>query len=669
MLRTWILAAGACLMVGSTCTLAQSHGAPLPIEHFTRYDEFGGIKLSPTGEFAAYMTGKYGRSMLVFISMKDKKITGGVNCPEGFEIFDFDWASNSRVVFQIAERQLGLLQPSPTGEMLAVDVDGKRQKFVYGYRTGEQQTGTLIKARESSYATADLISPLLVDEKSILIEEHPWRAGASYWYYDRDAKPLITQLDIYTGKKRKLDIAPLANATVMVDHNDRVRFAIGLNPQFKLAVSWKPDPDGPWTEFALPGFREESVRPRKFSEDNQSVFFTGVKEDESLDALYKLNLHTKDISKVYGFENTDVTGVVYDLSGRRIVGVVSYVDKRSVHWLDPEDRAARIYRSLHNAFPGQTVSIASTTKDGNIAIVFVHSDVNPGDYYLFDTQTMKADYLRPARQWIDPATMRAKTPFSLRARDGLQLHGYLTLPVGSGPHPMVVLPHGGPHGVRDTWDFDWEVQMLANRGYAVLQVNYRGSGGYGMDFEEQGFRQWGAKMQDDITDATRWAIEQKYADANRMCIFGASYGGYAALMGAVREPELYRCAIGFAGVYDLELMLSSADIPRSKSGRAYLNVALGNDREQLRARSPTHNADKISIPVLLIHGKEDWRAAYEQATRMKAALDKHQKPYEWMSLSREGHGVYDEESRKEMYDRILGFLDKHLSNNATHASR
>jgi dipeptidyl aminopeptidase/acylaminoacyl peptidase len=185
-----------------------------------------------------------------------------------------------------------------------------------------------------------------------------------------------------------------------------------------------------------------------------------------------------------------------------------------------------------------------------------------------------------------------------------------------------------------------------------------------MDFESSGYREWGAKMQDDLTDATRWAIDNKTADPDRICIFGSSYGGYAALMGAVREPKLYRCAIGYAGVYDLELLLSSGDVPRSRLGRAYLNVALGDDVAQLRARSPAFNAAQIQIPTLLIHGKEDSRADFKQAKKMKAALEANRKDFEWMALSREGHGAYDEETRREVYERILQFLDRHLQANA-----
>ena len=293
--------------------------------------------------------------------------------------------------------------------------------------------------------------------------------------------------------------------------------------------------------------------------------------------------------------------------------------------------------------------------------MFVDSDVNPGDYYLFDTVSKRADFLRAGRIWIEPKQMRPKEPITLKARDGLELHGYVTRPAGDGPHAMVVMPHGGPHGIRDVWEFDPEVQLLANRGYAVLQVNFRGSGGYGMDFENAGFGEWGAKMQDDVTDATRWAIEQKIASADRICIYGISYGGFAALMGAAREPDLYRCAIGYAGVYDLELMWESGDIPDSRGGRAYLQRVLGTDVAKLRAQSPVYNAQNIKAPVLLIHGKADWRADYEQAQRMKAALEKNRKKVEWLALGREGHGAYDENTRREVYERILQFLAANLS--------
>jgi dipeptidyl aminopeptidase/acylaminoacyl peptidase len=649
--------------------LAQAPASTLiPIEDFTRHDEFGTVKISPDGEYIAFTTGRYGRSVLVSVSLKDTKVQGGVRTPnDDLEIDDFHWVSDTRLIYLLAERQPGLVQPVPTGEIFAFDRDGSNRRMLYGFRAGDEHTGSRLARRVSSYATPELISTLPQDPKHILIAEHPWREKPDGWYFDRDARPVITRLDVYSGDKQPLETAPLRNATILTDRAHHARFAVGLNEAFEFAVGWKPQPEGPWTDFKLPGFREEGVWPQRFSSDNHSVLFAGVREGESIAALYRLDLQTQAVEKMFAFDGGDIDGLITDFADDKVVGVSGYGDRPSTHWLAPDDPAASLHRGLQRAFSDASVTVTSTTRDGRLAIVFVSSDVDPGVYYLFDTVTKKADLLRTTREWVDPRRMRPKRPIQLAASDGLQLHGYVTQPAGEGPHPLVVLPHGGPHGVRDTWEYDWEVQLLASRGYAVLQVNFRGSGGYGMDFEKAGFRQWGARMQDDITDATRWAIGNGIARADRICIFGSSYGGYAALMGAVREPKLYRCAIGQAGVYDLELMLSSADIPRSRSGQTYLSLALGSDIEQLRSRSPAYNAERIEVPVLLVHGKADGRADYEQARRMKAALEKHKKPVEWLALSREGHGAYDDDTRREVYERILAFLDRHLKIDAAPA--
>ena len=633
---------------------------PLPIEAFTRWDEFGTIKISPDGEFIAISTGKRGRSVIAFIDLKNKKLLSGVRAPDPLEIYDFDWVSPTRLIYQIAERYPSSTRPVVTGELFAINRDGSAHQQIYGYRAGEKQLGTRLKVRESTYADPEIVSLMRNDRDNIIITEQPWKQNGMYWAMNWDAKPRITKLNVYSGDKHDLGSAPLRAASVLVDQADRVRFAVGLNDQFRLAVSWKPQPDAAWAEFELSGFREEGIEPQRFSGDNNTVLFTGVREGESLAALYSLDLQTRAVQKVHAFDGVEVTGVVADFADKETIGVRGYGDREQYHWLAPDDPAAKLHAALQRAFKDQNVWITSATDDGHLAIVFVSSDVNTGDYYLFDTKTMRADFLRATRVWIDPRQMRPRKPIELAARDGLKLHGYLTQPAGEGPHPLVVLPHGGPHGIRDYWEFDWEAQLLASRGYAVLQLNFRGSGGYGMEFQSAGYRQWGASMQDDLTDATRWAIDQKITEPNRICIFGGSYGGYAALMGAAREPDLYRCVVGYAGVYDLELMLSSADVPDSRSGRAYLSKALGDDLADLRARSPVNHAQHIKAPVLLVHGAKDWRADYEQATRMKDALEKHKKSFEWIPLSREGHGVYDEETRREVYERILAFLDKHL---------
>ena len=650
--------------------IQQSIHTPLPVEDFTKYDVFSDIKLSPSGKYAAYLGGKHGRSLLMTITVEDKKPVNSVRCREGFEFEDFHWISDRRIIYELAERQpSGLL--ASTGELFAINVDGKKHKFIFGYRAGEQQTGTRIRKRQESLSSGELINPLLNDEKYILIREMPFRELGGYLYYDPDAKPIITLLDSFTGNKINLGTAPYSSAKVMTDQQDRVRFAIGLNSDLQYAVSWKPDPDGDWVDFDLPGFREESIIPVIMSEDAQSIFFLGTASDRRYSDLFRLDLQTRKITKIFGLDDSDIYDVIFDLTGKRIIGVLSYVDKPVTHWLDKKDLAARIRASLEKSFPGKTVQLVTSSKDGRLAVFFVNSDINPGDYYLFDTKALKAAYLQPARKWINPDLMCPKKPFVFKARDGLELHGYVTCPAGIGPYPMVVIPHGGPHGVRDTWNFDSEIQLFANRGYAVLQVNYRGSGGFGDEFEHKGYREWGGKIQDDITDATRWAIDQKIAIPDRICIYGSSFGAYSALEGVIREPELYRCAIGYAGIYDLELMGETGDIPRSKMGKSYLQAVHGTDKDVLRAWSPVYTADRIQVPVFLIHGKEDWRADFKQATKMKAALEENKKVFELMALGGEGHGVHDEETRKEVYERILSFIDKYLkdSTNISSAER
>jgi dipeptidyl aminopeptidase/acylaminoacyl peptidase len=647
----------------SSDTPPQTASTPLPVETFTKYDVFSDIKLSPSGKYAAYLGGKIGRSNLIIITVKDIKPVNSVRCRDGFEFEDFHWISDRRIIYELAERQpSGLL--ASTGEMFAIDVDGKNHGFIFGYRAGEMQTGTRLTKRQDSYSVASLINPLLNDEKHVLIREMPFRQLGYNLYYDPDAKPIITLLDTYDGDKQKLEVAPYSSAEVMTDQQDRVRFAIGLNSNLQYAVSWKPDPDGGWVDFDLPGFREDSIIPLIMSEDGESVFFEGTASDSRYTDLFRLDLKTKETTKIFGLDDNSISSVILDLMGKRIIGVLSYVDKPVVYWLDKKDLAARIRASLTNSFKGQTVQIVTASKDGSLAVIFVDSDINPGDYYLFDTKSMNASYLQPARSWINPDQMRPKEPFTFKARDGLTLHGYITRPAGTGPYPMVVIPHGGPHGVRDYWEFDSEAQLFANRGYAVLQVNYRGSGGFGDEFEHKGYKEWGGKIQDDITDATRWAIDQKIAIPDRICIYGSSFGAYSALEGVIREPALYRCAIGYAGIYDLELMGTTADISHSKLGKSYLEMVHGTDKNILHEWSPVYTADRIQVPVFLIHGKEDWRADFEQATKMKSALEKNKKVYEWMALGKEGHDIHDEETRKEVYERILAFIDKYLKSPA-----
>src|SRR5690606_17223537 len=264
--------------------------------------------------------------------------------------------------------------------------------------------------------------------------------------------------------------------------------------------------------------------------------------------------------------------------GVRPVGAWYLDGKPRLAFFDGHSDEARMQQMLQRAFPGAWASVRSSTRDGSLRVVLVQSDVDPGSFYLFDTATANAELLVARDEQIDSTRMAPMAPIQLKARDGVALHGFMTVPPGSDGKslPMVVMPHGGPIGIFDAWRFDADAQLLAAAGYAVLQVNFRGSGNYGRAFRQAGARQWGGTMQDDVTDATRWAIEQGHADPQRICIYGASYGAYAALMGVVREPDLYRCAIGYVGVYDLPMMVRD-DLEHSRSTATWLREWVGSD--------------------------------------------------------------------------------------------
>ncbi|MGH8496367.1 MAG: alpha/beta hydrolase family protein, partial [Gammaproteobacteria bacterium] len=298
------------------------------------------------------------------------------------------------------------------------------------------------------------------------------------------------------------------------------------------------------------------------------------------------------------------------------------------------------------------------------------SDRVPGIYYLYDEDEAKVRYLLSGASWLDPEQMADMRPISFETRDGLTVHGYLTLPrdAGDEPVPLIVHPHGGPYGIRDEWGFEREVQFLASRGYGVLQINYRGSGGYGMEFERTGYRRWGLEMQDDITDGARWAVEEGFADPERICIYGASYGGYAAMAGLTMTPELYACGINYVGVVDLPMLyrqdMDTYKIAGLRAGRrSWLEMVLGNprdDRQRFHDTSPINFIEAIEAPLFVIHGRLDANVDIEQYRALVRQLAKHDKDFETMTERYQGHGFRAESAAIELHERIGEFLAENL---------
>jgi len=545
-----------------------------------------------------------------------------------------------------------------TGEIAAVNVDGTKHKLIFGYKAGERQLGKRGRAIKAAYGNQKIIDLLPKDHENILIAFYPWKNAGRFWKHNPQAPTVIYKLNVYNGKRIRVDSLPLPDSTAITDNHGHLRFSIGENDANELVVYYRKENSNQWIHFDTDGFEGIDALPKGFTVDNKAVYVT-ANVGEGTRGLYLFNLESQTFTKLFQDNIVDISNIIYDFSGKNVIAVSTELAKPQYHYIQSNSPKAKYHKMLLRSFKDSDVILTSVTDDRNFIVAYVYSDSNPGDYYLFNTRTKKVHFLLTTKSKIFPESLVNTDAFKVEVRDGSTIYGFLTLPKGKSKQlPLVVLPHGGPYGIRDSWGYDWEVQLLANRGYAVLQVNFRGSGGFGLEYSRAGWGEWGRLMQDDLTDATKAVIERGIADPKRICIFGASYGGYAALMGAVREPDLYQCAIGSAGVYNLPMMFEEGDIPESKSGLAYLKDAIGDDLEDQKRRSPVFNVDKIKANILLIHGAKDRRVPIEQVESLKQAFDEIGKNYQWLELPFEGHGYYDEGNRLLVYNKVLEFLDK-----------
>jgi dipeptidyl aminopeptidase/acylaminoacyl peptidase len=635
---------------------AMPAAAAVDVDAYIKKDSFEDIKLSPTGEYYAATVPMEDRTVMVVIRRADNKLTANVTGGENSVIADFEWVSPDRIVVGLAQKFGALDQPQLTGELFSINAATGSDEMLIGQRMSGASLGTKLPAKKAELVAAFLVDELPADDKNVVISVMP---------FSGDPFTRAEIMDVKTGTRRRVANAPVRNADFLTDNAGLVRFARGYGADNVQQLYYRKGDGAQWQIVSTSGNgRKESAIG--FSSDNQTAYLK-VEQPEGPDAIVALDLATMLRKEVLRDDDTDPYRIIYRNGTNIPVGAFFMDPKPRTAFFDNKSKEATLYRSLEAAFGGP-VRITSQTRDGRLALVLTWSDRNPGDFYVFDTEAKKASHLLSRSDWFDPEKMASMTPFQFKARDDLQLHGYLTTPKGSDGKnlPMIVMPHGGPFEIQDTWGFDQETQMLAEAGYAVLQLNFRGSGGYGAAFTHAGARQWGRTMQDDLTDATRWAIEQGIADSKRICIYGASYGGYASLMGVAKESSLYKCAVGYVGVYDLPTMHTEGDIQRRGSGEAFIREWIG-DREALSETSPNRIAERIKVPVLLAAGGEDERAPIKHSEMMEKALRNAGVPVETLYYPTEGHGFYLEEHRREYYTRLLAFLGRHLGGSVADA--
>lgn len=613
------------------------------VEDFFTHPVYNGVIISPSGKyFAIKSTEGINDSIFVF-DREEKKIISKFAFGEYQRFSNIQWVSDERLIFT-GRKFVGYLdQRGSPPSLYAANPDGSNRR-------------ELIRWGQSGWV---LLSMLPGDEDHVLIGK----------LYGGEEGMFAHKLNVHNGRTFYLDDQPNKPGQLLADNTGKLRASFSYeetaDDEFgrgTFYLNYKPYESDEWKKFHIDAFDQGgSLRFVGFSENNRYAYVSADFETETR-ALYQFDTATEEFKQLYANDVADISGVLFGADGEPIA-VEAMPGKIERHYLS-EGRHAEILKALTDAFGGEQVEITSTTDDNKLAVVNVTSDTNPGKYYLFNLETLEAKFIASPYPTIDPTHMASVEPITVTARDGLELHGYLTLPNGydkatDGALPTIVNVHGGPHGPRDTWGFSPENQFFANRGYAVLQINFRGSGGYGKAFEEAGYRKWGREMQDDVTDATLWAIDQGYAAEDRICIYGGSYGGYASLMGVIREPDLYQCSVGYVGVYSLPVMKRWGDIPKRASGRKYLDHVLGTDDDVLEANSPAHNVDKIKVPLYIVHGTEDVRVPMEQYEALTEALEAANIPYKSM-LKAEGHGYQIEDNRFELYRSLEKFFAQHI---------
>ncbi|MBB5020105.1 dipeptidyl aminopeptidase/acylaminoacyl peptidase [Chitinivorax tropicus] len=468
------------------------------------------------------------------------------------------------------------------------------------------------------------------------------------------------RLNVQTGKLTLVAKNPGKITGWVTDHEGRIRVATssdGVN----TSLLYRKDEKSPFKTVLTTNYTE-SMEPRLFTFDNKYLYATSnIGRDKS--ELVVVDPATgKEKEVIYKRADVDVSGVQYSHKRKKLTSV-DYIDwKPQRAYLDEETQA--LYKKLEEKLPGYEVLIGAANKDEDTFVIVAYNDRTRGTRYLYEAKTDQLTKLADVTPWLDEKQMAPMKPIQYTSRDGLTIHGYLTLPLDKEAKnlPVVVNPHGGPW-LRDQWGYNPEVQWLANRGYAVLQMNFRGSTGYGKQFWRASFKQWGGTMQDDITDGVNWLVKQGIADPKKICIYGGSYGGYATLAGVTFTPDLYACAVDYVGVSNLFTFLKTIP-PYWKQFLDQMHDMVGHpvrDKALLTARSPALHADKIKTPLMVLQGAKDPRVNIAESNQIVDALKKRGVDVQYIVKENEGHGFHNEENRFEAYEAMEKFFGKYLN--------
>nr|WP_314716664.1 S9 family peptidase [uncultured Fretibacterium sp.] len=598
----------------------------LPMEDFFRNPEVGAFSLSPDGAKLAFVK-PWERRMNVYVRDIETGAEKRVTSATERDIAGFFWKGSDRIVY---------IQDKGGDENFHIyltDIEGKASRDLTPF----------------DGVRAGVLDDLEEDPEHMLLEMNRRNPEV----FD------VYRCELATGELTQIAENPGNITGWLTDHDGRLRVAYetdGVNS----SLLYRPTEKDEFKTLVTTNFKD-SFFPLMFSYDNKLLYVASNLGRDKI-AVYTFDPDankTRDL--VFEHPDVDVASLISSKKRKVITGVVYTTDKSRYHFFDKDRK--ELQDTLEKFFPGYEVAVTGMDDDERRATVRVYGDRTRGGSYLFDRQSNSLTKLADHSPWLKETEMAPMEPIQYTSRDGLTIHGYLTLPLGvaSRDLPLVVIPHGGP-SARDEWGFDSEAQFLANRGAAVLQVNFRGSTGYGKKFWQAGFKQWGRAMQDDVTDGVEWLVKQGIADPKRLAIYGGSYGGYAALAGATFTPDLYACAVSYVGPSNIFTLLESIP-PYWEPYREMEYEEIGHpvkDKELLESISPVLHADKIRIPLFVAQGANDPRVKKAESDQIVEAVRKAGKDVVYMVKDNEGHGFRNEENRFDFYREMGGFLKKHL---------
>ncbi|HQT23331.1 MAG: hypothetical protein B7X86_10565 [Sphingobacteriales bacterium 17-39-43] len=599
----------------------------IPIENFFNVPINTSYLVSPDGKYISYLKPDNNR-IHIYVETLDGKTTTQLTCDSNRSIANYFWASNNEILYL-----KGASENMDPG-LFAVNIDGNNKRELLSFpntkirliSSGPVSDGqVLVSLNKRDSTVFDAYRLNMKTGNLSLLFQNP--GNITKWYSDP------------AGKLRMAIASDGVNETLLYRDRESQNFRSVLTNNFKTSIS-----------------------PISFSADNSCIYALSNKNRDKM-ALVELDCVTgKEHRVIYSNPLVDVSEAIYSVNRDKLIYAGFETWKKERHYLDDTFKA--IFKKLEKLLPNTEIVIASSDSLEKKFIVRTYTDRNPGSFYLYSIDDDKLVKLSDVNSSLKVENMAEMKPISYKTRDGLTVYGYLTLPRGmpSKNLPVIVMPHGGPD-TRNSWGYNSEVQFLASRGYAVFQVNFRGSKGYGKDFWIAGFKEWGAKMQDDITDGVHWLIEQKIADPSRIGIYGFSFGGFSALHGLMSSPELYRCGASYSGFTNLFTYFK--DIP--PYFRPYLQMyyeTVGNpetDADYFRAASPVFHTDKIKVPVLIAQGARDPRVNMNETHQFVKELKKKKVPVTYIFKEGEGHVFRNNENRLEFYKKLEIFLDQNLS--------